>query len=225
MPALPNRHGDIDLHQGLFRSNGHSIGVWSSALTGVTAVARNKAPALLREPGAFVTHGEGIPMQGFAQWLEGTSASEFVQKTLWLIPLMQTIHIICVALVFSSVVMIEFRILGYTKSQSVAETAHRFVPWIFVGVVVMALTGAVLIVGEPMRSLPSFEFQMKMLFLAIALALTVVFVRSVHRDADAWADNADSGVRTAHSALAVVALAAWCAVVIWGRWIAYTVVH
>jgi hypothetical protein len=201
MPALPNRHGDIDLHQRRFRSNGHSIGVWSSALTGVTAVARNKAPALLREPGAFVTHGEGIPMQGFAQWLEGTSASEFVQKTLWLIPLMQTIHIICVALVFSSVVMIEFRILGYTKSQSVAETAHRFVPWIFVGVVVMALTGAVLIVGEPTRSLPSFEFQMKMLFLAIALALTVVFVRSVHRDADAWADNANSacGRRTARS--------------------------
>jgi hypothetical protein len=116
MPALPNRHDDIDLHQGRFRSNGHSIGVWSSALTGVTAVVWNKAPALLREPGAFVTHGEGIPMQGFAQWLEGTSASEFVQKTLWLIPLMQTIHIICVALVFSSVVMIEFRILGYTRS-------------------------------------------------------------------------------------------------------------
>jgi len=36
-----------------------------------------------------------------------------VQKTLWLIPLMQTIHITCVALVFSSVVMIEFRVLGY----------------------------------------------------------------------------------------------------------------
>ena len=38
-----------------------------------------------------------------------------VQKTLWLIPLMQTIHIICVALVFSSVVMIEFRVLGYNQ--------------------------------------------------------------------------------------------------------------
>jgi hypothetical protein len=42
-----------------------------------------------------------------------------VQKTLWLIPLMQTIHIICVALVFSSAVMIEFRIPGYTKSGTV----------------------------------------------------------------------------------------------------------
>jgi hypothetical protein len=162
-------------------------------------------------------------MEGIAQWLADTSASAVVQKTLWLIPLMQTIHIICVALVFSSVVMIEFRVLGYTKSGTVAETARRFVPWIFVGVVVMALTGAVLIIGEPARSLPSFEFQMKMLFLAIALVFTIMFAHSVRRHPDAWSDS--SAARTAHSTLAIVALAAWCAVVIWGRWIAYTVVH
>jgi hypothetical protein len=198
------------------------VGVWTAALTGVTAVARNKAPAPPGSRGLRQIH-RGIFMEGFAQWLAGTSASAVVQKTLWLIPLMQTIHIICVALVFTSVVMIEFRILGYTKSGTVAETADRFVPWIFACVAVMAVTGSVLIVGEPTRSLPSFEFQMKMLFLAIALAFTIVFVRSVHRHADAWEDN--SGARTAHSALAVVALGAWCAVVIWGRWIAYTVAH
>jgi len=69
-------------------------------------------------------------MTAFAQWLAGTSASMVVQKTLWLIPLMQTIHIVCVALVFSSVVMIEFRVLGYSKAGTVADTARRFVPWI-----------------------------------------------------------------------------------------------
>jgi hypothetical protein len=41
-------------------------------------------------------------LEGFAQWLAGTSASAVVQKTLWLIPLMQTIHIICVALVVAA---------------------------------------------------------------------------------------------------------------------------
>jgi hypothetical protein len=162
-------------------------------------------------------------IEGFAQWLAGTSASAVVQKTLWLIPLMQTIHIICVALVFSSVVMIEFRVLGYSKSGTVADTARRFVPWIYACVVVMAVTGSVLIIGEPTRSLPSFEFQMKMLFLAIALAFTIWFARSARLHPDAWTDN--SRARTVHSTLAVVALAAWCAVVIWGRWIAYTVQH
>jgi uncharacterized membrane protein YoaT (DUF817 family) len=120
-------------------------------------------------------------------------------------------------------VMIEFRILGYTRSQTVADTARRYVPWIFVGVAVMAVTGSVLIVGEPTRSLPSFEFQMKMLFLAVALALTIWFARSVSRDAKVWEDN--SAARSVHSTLAVAALASWCAVVIWGRWIAYTVQH
>jgi hypothetical protein len=75
-------------------------------------------------------------------------------ENLWLIP---PIHIICVALVFSSVVMIEFRVLGCTRSGTVADAARRFVPWIYACIVVMALTGAVLIVGEPERPLPSFE--------------------------------------------------------------------
>jgi hypothetical protein len=162
-------------------------------------------------------------MAAFAQWLAGTSASMVVQKTLWLIPLMQTIHIICVALVFSSVVMIEFRILGHTKSGTVADAARRFVPWIYACVAVMAVTGAVLIVGEPERSLPSFEFQMKMLFLAVALAFTMWFSHSVRAHETAWADRSSAG--TLHSTLAVLALAAWCAVVVWGRWIAYTVQH
>jgi hypothetical protein len=162
-------------------------------------------------------------MDGFAQWLATTSASAAIQKTLWLIPVMQTIHIICVALVFSSVAMIEFRILGVSKAQTMAQTVHRFVPWIFSGVVVLALTGAVLIVGEPARSLPSFEFQAKMAFLAVALALTFVFTSSVRRHAEIWEEN--SGTRLMTSALALVALAAWCAVVVYGRWIAYTVVH
>jgi len=162
-------------------------------------------------------------MENFAHWLAATSASALVQKTLWIIPVMQTIHIIGVALVFSSVVMIEFRILGVTKAQTMAEVTHRFVPWILSGVLALALTGSILIVGEPQRSLPSFEFQMKMLFLAIALALTFAFMRSVRRHAAVWTDS--SSARTVTSTLAIVALAAWCAVVIYGRWIAYTVEH
>ena len=112
-------------------------------------------------------------MTSFAHWLASTSASMAIQKTLWLVPVMQTIHIVCVAMVFTSVVMIEFRILGISKAQTMAQTAHRFVPWIFYGVVVLALTGAVLIVGEPGRSLPSFEFQAKMLFLAVGAGADV----------------------------------------------------
>jgi hypothetical protein len=162
-------------------------------------------------------------MHSIAIWLAGTAASSVIQKTLWVIPVMQTIHIICVAMVFSSVVMIEFRILGVTTAQTMEQTAHRFVPWIFGGVVVLAMTGSVLIIGEPERSLPSFEFQMKMLFLAVALVMTLSFTRTVRRHATVWHQH--GGARTMANAFAVLALLAWCAVVVYGRWIAYTVEH
>jgi hypothetical protein len=168
-------------------------------------------------------------MEVIAIWLAGTAASDVIQKTLWVIPVMQTIHILGVAMVFSSVVMIELRVLGTTKSQTIEQTAHRFVPWIFCGVVVLALTGSVLIVGEPKRSLPSYEFQMKMLYLAVALAFTIAFAQSVRQHAVVW-QTATGPVqkpagRTLVNGLALVALLAWSMVVVYGRWIAYTVVH
>lgn len=168
-------------------------------------------------------------MQAIAAWLAATTASGVIQKTLWVIPLMQTIHILSVAMVFSSVVMIELRVLGFTGSQTVEQTAHRYVWWIFGGVVVLALTGSVLIIGEPERSLPSYEFQMKMVFLAIAIVFTIAFAQSVRHHALVW-QTAGGAVRmTAASAvvngLALLALLAWSMVVVYGRWIAYTVPH
>ena len=125
--------------------------------------------------------------------------------------------------------MIEFRILGVTHSATIEQTAHRFVPWIFVGVVVLPFTGSVLIIGEPKRSLLSFEFQMKMLFLLIALVLTFLFAHSVRHHAPVWASAGGvaghAGARTMVNALALAALAVWGLVVAYGRLIAYTVQH
>ena len=168
-------------------------------------------------------------MEAFAIWLAGTSASDVIQKTLWVIPVMQTIHILSVAMVFSSVVVIELRILGVTKSQTIEQTAHRFVPWIFGGIAVLALTGSVLIIGEPKRSLLSYEFQMKMLYLAVAVAFTLAFAHSVRQHAPVWqtagGPTQRASGRTMVNALALVALLVWSMVVVYGRWIAYTVEH
>jgi hypothetical protein len=134
---------------------------------------------------------------------------------------MQTIHVICVALVLSSVLMIEFRILGCTGSGAVADAAWRFVPWICVFVALMALIETVLIVGEPERSQPSFEFRMKMLFLAVAF--TVSFSYSVRTHEEAWADK----VECAHGSYDPCRACARRVVCLFvqGWWIAYTVQH
>jgi hypothetical protein len=155
-----------------------------------------------------------------AQWLETTSGSQEIRKALWLIPLLQTIHILAIAMVLSSVGMVELRILRVTKSLTMAQTAARFVPWLWAGLVMLAVTGLALIIGEPKRALPNPVFQIKMVTLAIMLALTLLFQASLWSDQAFWEGR--SLGRKLTSGFAVVCFLLWCAIAVAGRWIAYT---
>jgi len=160
-----------------------------------------------------------MDMLALAQWLSATPLSAAIQNALWLIPLLQTIHILAIAMVISSIFMIDLRVLRIATSQPMPETARRFVPWIWTGLVLLALSGATLIVGEPERSLPNPAFQIKMLLLALAIAVTCAFQASLRRE-PAPSERADQSRRMT-SVLAVSALMLWCAIVVAGRWIAY----
>ena len=69
----------------------------------------------------------------------------------------------------------DLRIFGLAGRRStLAQTAGQYLPWIWRGLLVLALTGATLIIGEPVRSLVNPAFQAKMLMLAIAIAVTLL---------------------------------------------------
>jgi hypothetical protein len=150
---------------------------------------------------------EDYAVQTFAQWLANTPPSRGVQDALWLIPLLQAIHILAIAMVLSSVAMVGRRILGIAKSQTITEVADRFVPWLWTGLVALAASGLVLIVGEPKRSLLNPAFQLKMVMLA--LRKNTLF----------WKENPHQ--RTTTIALTICTFVLWCAIAVAGRWIAY----
>jgi hypothetical protein len=152
-------------------------------------------------------------MLALAQWLDGTAVSQGIQKILWLIPVLQTIHILAIAAVLSSAGMIELRILGITESTTITQTANRFVPWLWSGLLVLALTGIVLIIGEPKRALPNPAFHLKMILLAAAIVATLRLRNGF------WEE--DTPARRLTRALAIGIFAVWCAIAFAGRWIAY----
>lgn len=156
-------------------------------------------------------------MEALANRLAATSASHLVQQALWLIPLLQAVHILAIAIVLSSVAMIALRILGFAQAQTVAETARRFVPWIWGALAVLAATGLALIVGEPRRSLPNPAFQLKMAMLAVAVAVMFVFQTSLRRNDALWQGRTGGRV----GGLAVATIGLWCAIAVAGRLIAY----
>src|SRR5688572_7765158 len=98
-------------------------------------------------------------MYKFAQWLELTAVSVAIKETDWIIPLVQSIHIITIAIVFGSILMLALRVLGLIRiDQAPAVVLARFSPWIRRGLLVLLLTGTLLVLGEPIREIMSLSF-------------------------------------------------------------------
>jgi len=159
-------------------------------------------------------------LQIFSKWLGATAASAVIQNVSWIIPLVQTIHILSISIVLSSVAMLDLRLLGLAgKRVTISGMAERFLPWIWGALVVLALTGMILITGEPDRSLLNPAFQIKMALVVAAIVVTLIFQHTVRRNAAFW-DLSPARRRSARLT-ALISLAIWLAIAICGRLIAY----
>ena len=158
-------------------------------------------------------------MSDFAAWLAQTSLSVAIQSHEWIIPTIQSIHIVAIGIALASVFMIDLRIMGWAgRDQSLIETTERFGPWLDGALGFLLMTGIVMVIGEPARELLAFSFWSKMCLVAIGTAVAAVFRNSVRRNRSYWEESV-SGWRI--KSLALLTLLIWIGVVILGRLIAY----
>jgi len=162
-----------------------------------------------------------------SKWLADSPASHTIQSIFWLVPVVQTVHLLAIGIVVAAGALLGLRLLDRAATtQPIAATVQRFVPWILGAVLVLAATGAVLIVGEPARTLGNPAFWGKLVALAAALATTLGLARWLRRDPQALCAPGGAGAvslqtnRTAHW-LGALSLLLWATVVVLGRWIAY----
>lgn len=155
----------------------------------------------------------------FAAWLQTTGLSVKIQSIGWIIPVLQSTHIVMIGIVFVSSLMIALRVLGSVRTdEPFAAVWNRFAPWMWSGLVVMALTGLVLILGEPIREFTAVSFWLKMTLLPISVISIFVFGRTVRPDARTSATAEFSAGR---KVAAVATIVLWLAIIFLGRAIAY----
>jgi hypothetical protein len=146
----------------------------------------------------------------------------FIKTNEWVVPTLQTIHIICVAIILSSVLMLTLRILGLIgKDQTVQAFASRFLPWIWYTIPALAVGGLLQISAEPERSLTNKVFQWKMLLLLSAMGGMALIARKI-RAQPGPAEAQSGGVVTLRLMSGAVFIL-WIAIIVAGRWIAYAI--
>jgi hypothetical protein len=156
----------------------------------------------------------------FCTWLSGTAFSQAIQSSPWVIPAVQTVHIVAVAAVVSSILMVDLRLLGLrTRDQALQSVMRRFLPFVWWALVALLTTGGLLIVAEPARALQNPVFFLKMALLLLAAATALACQWPLRRDAAFWDHN--PARRNAARLLALASLPLWTGIVFAGRWIAY----
>lgn len=159
-------------------------------------------------------------LDGFCTWLAATPASQMIQTAEWIVPAVQTVHILGVATVITSVLMMDLRLLGVgAREFTIAATAGRFLPFIWFALPLLLATGVTLIIAEPARALKNPIFLTKMMLLIGAVAITLACQVVLQRDAAYWDKHATR--RRAGRLMAFTSLTLWIAILFAGRWIAY----
>ncbi len=161
-------------------------------------------------------------LHDFCLWIETTELSIFIKTHEWIIPTLQTLHILCVAVIISSILLVTLRILGLIgKDQTIRSFASRFLPCIWYTIPALALGGVLQIAAEPERSLTNYMFQLKMGLLIAAMGGLIILGRKI--SAPAAGVEFQHGGAASLKLLGTAVFVLWLAIAVAGRWIAYAI--
>jgi hypothetical protein len=161
-----------------------------------------------------------LTLNEICHWIDQTALSQAIQAANWVVPTVQTIHILAIAVVASSALMVDLRLVGvFWANRPIKDVTSRFLPLVWWPLLILLATGVIMIIAEPARSLKNPAFQLKMLLLIAALTVTGLFQWLQRRNATFGDLRAGPGA--AAVALAIVSMLLWSSIIFAGRWIAY----
>ena len=164
-------------------------------------------------------------LSSVATWVSDSQGRELAN---WLLtnvpglpPILQTVHLLSIAAIMGSIVMVDLRVLGLAvPSQNLDEMVRRLGAWTWCGVAGVASSGIWFVLARPNRYFTNPVFQIKFSLLIPAIIVTVFFYRQALREPGYWHRSARREM--AAKILALVSLLLWLGVVMAGRWIAYS---
>jgi len=152
-----------------------------------------------------------------AEALERTPVAVAIAKSIWLFPLIETLHVLALILVVGSVAILDVRLLGLgNMHRPLNELMRSVLPWTWSSFVVAAICGTLLFSSKASTYYVNVPFRIKFLCLGLAAVNMIAF--------HSWSrDLPNLGPMPMRARIAgAVSLLLWLAVVGTGRWIGFT---
>lgn len=157
-------------------------------------------------------------LHSLSGYLEATAWSHAMQAYKWIVPAVQTVHILAISFLMIMMLLISLNLLLPKHRQfpiGFAQLLHTLRPFVGIFLFVLLASGCLLVIGEPARALLNPYFQSKMLLVISGASLLAwLQYQSRHTPREEWRP-------TTASLVGVLNLSIWIAVIVAGRWIAY----
>ena len=150
-------------------------------------------------------------------WLESTALSVWLVESpsVFAFPLVLALHTIGLALLVGLNAALDFRILGVAP-QIPVTTFRRFLPIMWAGFWLNAVTGVLLLVAYPAKALTNPVFYLKLGLIAVAVGILLRMRRRL------LSDPQPAPLPARVKLLAAASLLCWAGAITAGRLLAYT---
>ena len=150
----------------------------------------------------------------FFEWCENADLIVAMRSSLWLFPVIESLHLLGLALIGGALLVVDLRLLGFgMRRQPVAILARDAEPWLLGSLGVMLPTGVLLFMSSAVKCYYLPVFWLKMTALLLALAFTFSIRRRV-------AMAVETGVPAGWSkVVGGTSISLWSAVAIAGRFV------
>jgi hypothetical protein len=159
-------------------------------------------------------------VQAFCQWLNGTPWSTYLRESDYPFPIIETFHVIGLAVSVGVIMWLDLRFLGVVMpDEPISSVVGQLEPWATGGFAIMFVSGSLLFLSEPMKCYNTLAFRLKVIMLILA-GLNVMYF---HAKLCARLSEFDKLAKPPWQLkmVAILSFVFWFGIIIAGRWTAY----
>lgn len=155
------------------------------------------------------------------QSIEATDLATQIREGESWFPWLESVHVLAITLVFGSIAIVDFRLLGWAwRDRAVSRLEHAVLPITWTAFAAAVITGALLFASNAQTYAGNAWFIAKFMFMALAGVNMLVFQLWVLRDVQRW--DQQQQLPAAAQRAGALSLVFWIAVITCGRWVGFS---